>query len=658
MAEFTDPHNIAYPVSSDLIKDPNAVAKLAADIKATAVTANDAITAEGARAEEEAYQRAKYRRENIPGGVDMREWLKAKGVAGQYASVTASNTASQTGLPTDLVKDPQAYVAELAVLVTGVVITLKTFSVWGIDEYSCSSAPSTSGWTAWSKKKWDVADDDAVQGAKYGYKTAPLALTSPSDGSATETITGLSLRMPLEVGTGFGRFRVHIRNFNDRSGVAYPGAVNVTGLWFGAGNRSTGSFNAAPTQLSTGFSTPADGSEYVTPWFNAEVKAGTTYLLSLGISASSVTAVRSIASAWRFDGSSTYGATQNISWPLTTTAPLDYWIEAEVPEDTPIVAEVGSSSSVGSKATYPILESPLSLYCMSVGALPMHYAHSGSTLAIWEDQDAPKWQKYQECARPSALFLSLGSNDLFGSRTLAEIQESAKVVVGIAKSLATDNIYATTIEPRTTGDETKRRQYNTWLKTKPLGIRDVFDRSAAISNDDDTIRPEFNADGIHTNTAGNVAKANAVTRPVFRSLLQIKETAGRTVSVWDYLNQREQLIYGDTGWRDVSSLLQSGKNYSVSYLEMKRVNGEVHLRIGALTGDTGTFLVPVSGFRIDHSVGRNAGLILGSKGAVLRVNGSIYGFNITGNASDEIYTGYISWPTSDPWPSSLPGVAA
>lgn len=142
------------------------------------------------------------------------------------------------------------------------------------------------------------------------------------------------------------------------------------------------------------------------------------------------------------------------------------------------------------------------------------------------------------------------------------------------------------------------------------------------------------------------------------AVYRFSESAGRTVTAWDYINNREQLIYGDTGWRDVSSLLQSGKSYTVSYLEMKRTNGIVHLRIGGLTGDTGTFLVPVSGFRIDHNFGRNAGLILGSEGATLRVNGSIYGFNIHGNATDETYTGHVSWPTNDPWPTSLPGVAA
>lgn len=48
MAEFTNPHNIKYPVAADRIKDPNVASKLADDIKAVAQTTNDALnTASG-----------------------------------------------------------------------------------------------------------------------------------------------------------------------------------------------------------------------------------------------------------------------------------------------------------------------------------------------------------------------------------------------------------------------------------------------------------------------------------------------------------------------------------------------------------------------------------------------------------------------------------
>lgn len=651
MAEFTQPHNISHPVAADRIKDPNVLAKLADDIKALAVTANNALTTEGSRAEESAYERARWDRGLIPGGVDVREYLKALGQPGQfYVQSVSEGVATQTGLPDDLMSEPKLYTVIASMLNTGITLKLTTFNVWGIDEYTCSSAPVTAGWTNWERTKWAGKEDEVTPGAKYGYKTAALALTTP--GSSTETITSLSFRIPFEFSTGFGRFRLHIRNFSDRNNAPYPGVVNFTGLWFGAGNKATGSFNAAPQRLSTGFSTPANADDYVTPWFNAEVKAGSSYLLSAGISASSVTAVQSITAAYRFDGSSSYGATQNITWALSTSLPLDIWIEAEVPAETPIVAELGSSSSVGSKATFPVLESPLSLYCMRVGALPMHYAHSGTTLATWDDQALNKWQKYQECARPDALVLSLGSNDLFGTRTLAEIQESASNIVGIIKAMATDNIYATTIEPRTVGDETKRRQYNSWLKTKPLGIRDVFERAASISNDDETIRPEYDADGIHTNTAGNLAKANAFTRPMFRALLKIQETAGRTVSVWDYLNQREQVIYGDTGLRNMVSELTNVE--SSGHVQLNRYGNLCTLIFHDVktttSGNVAILTLPI-GFRPDLS---QSGTAAGTTRTQATNNGA---FVMVGATAGTIITGSLTWYTPNPWPATLPGVA-
>lgn len=659
MPDYTTPHGISFPVSADRIKDQGTVAKLALDISSTARTANDALTVEGARAEESAYQRARWKRGFIPGNVDVREYLQGVGEEGQYACINTDTVASQTGLPDDLMKNHAQYVVVLATMVTGVALKLTTYSVWGIDEYVCSSAPVTAGWTRWEKTKFAGYDETSKAGAAYGYKTAALTLTSPSGASNVETVSALSMRHAMEYGTGFKRFRVHIRNFNDRSGAALPGAANFTGLWFGEGNKANGSFKDAPTRLSNSFSTPDDGSEYVSPWFNAEVKAGAFYLLSMGVTASSISAVRSFASVWRLNGSSAGGPTQNISWELGSYAPFDIWVEAEVPADTPIIGEVGSSSAVGSKATYPILESPLSIYCRSVGALPMHYTHSGSTLAIWEDSEAAKWQKFQDCARPDAMVLSLGSNDLFGTRTLAEIQESAASIVGIIKAMATDNIYATTIEPRTSGDETKRRQYNSWLKTKPLGIRDVFERAASISNDDDTIRPEYDADGIHTNTAGNLAKANAFTRPMFQALLKIQETAGRTVSVWDYLNQREQMIYGDTGLRDISSLILDRTAGSAF---VRRENNTITVYLNSVVSSrpgAGVSIIASlgSGYRADNA--SEVWTIASNVSSARRVGVNIYG-QLTTRDGDSSYpiTAVFTFTTRDPWPNSLLGVAA
>ena len=66
MPEYTPNYSIPYPVPGDRIKDSNVAAKLADDIKATALTADAAITQEGQRAQTAAQTAAKtYADENL-----------------------------------------------------------------------------------------------------------------------------------------------------------------------------------------------------------------------------------------------------------------------------------------------------------------------------------------------------------------------------------------------------------------------------------------------------------------------------------------------------------------------------------------------------------------------------------------------------------------
>jgi lysophospholipase L1-like esterase len=345
------------------------------------------------------------------------------------------------------------------------------------------------------------------------YKSAALALTAPADASGTIPVTGTTLRMPVLYGVPLGRVRMHVRNHNDRGDTSYPGAVSFAGVWFGPGDTVTGAHAAPPVKVANGFTTPADGSEWVTPWFDADTAENTGHLLTTSFTAPPGTvAVDSIGTVWTGAGSPAGTAAPG---RLSKSVPFDFWLEAEVPASVPVVAELGSSGTAGHGSDRPVLDSALSIYARRVGALPLHYAHSGSTLAIWDEADHHKWQKWQDCARPDALLLSLGSNDLYGSATLGETQAKTAEVLAIARKLATPNLFATTVPPRdSTTDEDRRRAYNTWLLTRPLGIRDVFDWNGALSDDDETIRPEFYGDGVHTNTAGAQAKADAITRPL------------------------------------------------------------------------------------------------------------------------------------------------
>ena len=62
--------------------------------------------------------------------------------------------------------------------------------------------------------------------------------------------------------------------------------------------------------------------------------------------------------------------------------------------------------------------------------------------------------------------------------------------------------------------EQVRRDYNTWLSTQTGPARDLFGFGTAVSADDETLRPEFDADGIHLNAAGYAAQVAAINRPI------------------------------------------------------------------------------------------------------------------------------------------------
>lgn len=151
----------------------------------------------------------------------------------------------------------------------------------------------------------------------------------------------------------------------------------------------------------------------------------------------------------------------------------------------------------------------------------------------------------------------------------------------------------------------------------------------------------------------------------------IAQSAGRTVSVWDYLNQREQLIYGDTGWRsltvpNVAPLDGSGT------IKIRRVNDRISLQFDGV-GYTGTGVseyltaagfIP-AGFQPGYgdnpaatvgNVNANKMFILGIlQASRIRLLNSVSGWPGVGV---DALRGQLTWTTTQTWPTSLPGVAA
>jgi hypothetical protein len=133
---------------------------------------------------------------------------------------------------------------------------------------------------------------------------------------------------------------------------------------------------------------------------------------------------------------------------------------------------------------------------------------------------------------------------------------------------------------------------------------------------------------------------------------RVDQTAGRAIYQWDEVNQREQLIYGDTGKRNISSSFPNAGNAGV--LLSRQGNTTTLLFADYLDNTSGgnavwTNVIPV-GFRPANWVYMP---IPSGRTIVIQNGGTI----TCGQHSGTVYQGSISWRTDETWPTSLPGVA-
>lgn len=144
---------------------------------------------------------------------------------------------------------------------------------------------------------------------------------------------------------------------------------------------------------------------------------------------------------------------------------------------------------------------------------------------------------------------------------------------------------------------------------------------------------------------------------------RVDNTAGRAIYTWDdtAVPGREQLIWGDTGSREISAFLDATK-WVAGNIKIRRVGSEVELRaygldnVAGVVGSVGILNAQLpAGFRNQHTVagfaqvGANAGQVITAFSAtnatiVGVVDGAICGFT-------------AKWQTTDPWPTVLPGNA-
>lgn len=135
-------------------------------------------------------------------------------------------------------------------------------------------------------------------------------------------------------------------------------------------------------------------------------------------------------------------------------------------------------------------------------------------------------------------------------------------------------------------------------------------------------------------------------------------TAGRAIYTWDDVNGRDQLIYGDTGLRNILADLVVGA--TAASLQLRRVGQLVELSIDTLavtaSGTITVYTLPV-GFRpsgtrrnvISSTGGPSAGRnLLAATGGAITLGAA---------ATGETYNTCLTFFTSDAWPATLPGAA-
>lgn len=152
-------------------------------------------------------------------------------------------------------------------------------------------------------------------------------------------------------------------------------------------------------------------------------------------------------------------------------------------------------------------------------------------------------------------------------------------------------------------------------------------------------------------------EGSAFTGWQFLPSLRVEETVGRAFYTYDHINKREQRIYGDTGWRDISPLLMNG--WAATDIRILRDGRRVTVKArglsGALATDKSIITVP-SGFAIVAG-GTETGFVPDGAEKPVAWRSSltleIPAYSTFANTRWVTF----EWITNDNWPTTPPGTA-
>ena len=399
--------------------------------------------------------------------------------------------------------------------------------------------------------QWDGADwvpTDFVTQAEATKPTRRVTLPIGSDGvnnntAANKEYNGRALVL-LPVTTS--RWRMRVRNASALSGSAFAGAWSVTGVWIGTPLYTSTDpqwgrvFASAPSQAVQAFTTPADGSEYVSEWvtdpalqFPAGIPKGVSYGMAQAASGVFVYSTQ----GWSWGGAGAAAAAANATpggVGLNNFVVLDWRIEYEFVGDAPVGVFIGDSITAGwtSDTSTPASKiisgfDPHHSWVGSAGVrdgFAWHNMGVGSTTgAQWSSGTGWRWDRVDFATSvPDFAVISLGTNDIAAGTAVATIQGYIQAMVAAMRARGINEVYLGTIIPRNwptpanDAQQTAQDTLNAWMRNMPGGVAGVFDfeKAVQVQSAPRTMDAAFvgSLGYPHPNRAGYQKMASAVVR--------------------------------------------------------------------------------------------------------------------------------------------------
>lgn len=374
------------------------------------------------------------------------------------------------------------------------------------------------GWGEWVDTSANGSGAGVAPGgaSPAGLKVVPSPLTL-GDGDSGHMPANGSFRIPMKFGAKVTRWRVGFTLRAPRYEMVHNIDATITDIGF-APHSSNGAFAQSPARLARGLVVPKDGQAAYTPWTTRTMDANAEYLLSYSYTSTGAkTPPGNLGGGWDA-GQATAMDVAPSGMTRVSQLPFDIWVELEVESDVPVIAVVGDSITCGANATLPVFDAWGSVYARRIGGIATLYGTSGDTGKSWADNPtyykATRFMK-PHLSRPDAVVWAMGRNDFSGGTTDADMRVVSATAAEFIQQNLSPNVFAVTITPRNTGEgDAERAKYNTWLLNSQTLFRDVFDFAAVVDDGTGQIKPEYNADGLHLNTAGYAQLAGAVNTPI------------------------------------------------------------------------------------------------------------------------------------------------